>query len=160
MGDDEYGVPNRIVEAYDPTSKAWTIRPDPSSIRTYCVGSGFSSTCPGAGSPCYNNACPTLSFYPRAHLMPNDRLVIAGFRGEIYSWNPTDGRFTLLRNTRIYRDYGTTFLCPFNNTSPEKGKILVVGGSVTITGPATTSVEMLDFNASSSSIPVIRSVSS
>jgi hypothetical protein len=159
MGDDEYGVPNRIVEVYDPTSKAWTIRPDPSSTRTYCVGSGFSSTCPGAGSPCYNNACPTLSFYPRAHLMPNGRLVITGFRREIYSWNPADGRFTLLGNTRIYRDYGTTFLCPLNNTSSEKGKILVVGGSATVTDPATTSVEMLDFNASSSSVPVIRNVS-
>jgi hypothetical protein len=158
-GDDEFGIQNRLIEIYDPSSGQWTIRSDPGSTRTYCVGEGYQTTCPGAGSPCYNNACPTLSFYPRTHLMPDGRLVITGFRREIYSWNPADGRFTLLGNTSIYRDYGTTFLCPLNNTSSEKGKILVVGGSPTLSDPATTSVEMLDFDASSSSVPVIRSVS-
>ena len=79
-GQDEYGIPNRTVEVYDdPASGTWTIISDPGSTRTYCVGAGHESTCAGAGSPCYNNTTPTLSFYPRVHLMPNGQLIICGF---------------------------------------------------------------------------------
>ena len=70
-GLDEYGVMNRIIEVYDPIPKTWALMPDSNSARTYCVGSGHESTCPGAGAPCYNNVSPTtISFYPRAHLCP------------------------------------------------------------------------------------------
>ena len=135
-GKDEYGIQNGLVEIYDPGPKTWTIIPDPSSTRTYCVGAGYASTCPGAGSPCYNNASPILSFYPRTHLMPNGQLVICGFRRNIFSWNVANGRFTELGLSSITRDYGTSFLYPLHNSTSEKGKILLVGGSPTNSDPA------------------------
>jgi hypothetical protein len=159
-GLDEYGVMNRIIEVYDPVPKTWALVPDSNSTRTYCVGAGYASTCPGAGSPCYNNVSPTtISFYPRAHLLPNGRPLICGFQRDIYSWTPTTGRFTFLGRSSTYRDYGTSFLCPLQNTTSEKGKILLVGGSPSATMPATTTVEILDFNASTGQTPVIRTVS-
>ena len=69
------------------------------------------------------------------------------------------GRFTFLSRSSTYRDYGTSFLCPLQNTTSEKGKILLVGGSPSATEPATTTVEILDFNASTGQTPVIRTVS-
>jgi hypothetical protein len=48
-------------------------------------------------------------------------------------------------------------LLPLRNTSTEKGKILLVGGSPTAADPATTKVQILDFNAGN---PQIRTVAS
>ena len=42
----------------------------------------------------------------------------------------------------------------------ERGRVLIVGGSATDTTPATTSVEMLDFNQGTASNPVIHSANS
>jgi galactose oxidase-like protein/Big-like domain-containing protein/Kelch motif protein len=91
--------------------------------------------------------------------MPNGLLVLCGMRRESWTWNPADGDFVFIGNNSVYRDYGTSFLCPLQNTSSEKGKILLVGGSETTSGFATTSCEILDFNASSTNTPVRRSVS-
>ena len=81
---DDYGTENRLVEIYNPTSKSWSINYDSSRTYTYCVGSEFVASCPGAGSPCYggtNNApSPWLSLYPRIHLMPSGLLVTVGQR--------------------------------------------------------------------------------
>jgi hypothetical protein len=47
-----------------------------------------------------------------------------------------------------------------NNTSEERGKILVVGGSSSSSATATNGVQILDFNASGPSSPAIRTVQS
>ncbi|MGA9297973.1 MAG: kelch repeat-containing protein, partial [Nitrososphaeraceae archaeon] len=157
-GYDEYGVINRIVEVYDPSSKTWALVEDPNSNYTYTVGAGYETTCPGP-HPSYSRTCPPVSFYPRTHLMPNGLLVLCGMRRESWTWNPANGDFVAIGNNSVYRDYGTSFLCPLQNTTAEKGKILLVGGSETTSGLATTACQMLDFNASSTSTPVRRSVS-
>jgi hypothetical protein len=157
-GYDEYGVINRIIEVYDPTSKAWSLVEDPNSNNTYTVGSGYETSCPGPHLS-YSRVSPPVSFYPRTHLMPNGLLVVCGMRRETYSWNPADGDFISIGNNTISRDYGTSFLCPLQNTTTEKGKILLVGGSPSGSEIATTACEMLDFNASSTSTPIRRTVS-
>ena len=157
-GYDEYGVINRIVEVYDPSSKTWALLEDPNSNVTYTVGAGYETTCPGP-HPSYSRASPPVSFYPRTHLMPNGLLVLCGMRRESYTWNPANGDFVVIGNNSVYRDYGTSFLCPLQNTASEKGKILLVGGSETTSSLSTTACEMLDFNASSTNTPVRRSVS-
>jgi hypothetical protein len=159
-GNDEYGRVNRIVEVYDSSSKSWTIIPDPNSNYNYCVGAGQESTCTDAGSHCYNGASPeSVSLYPRTHLMPNGLLVICGMRREIWSWDQANGAFAYLGRSSTYRYYGTSFLLPLQNTASERGKILLVGGSLTGSDYAFTRVEMLDFNSSSTSSPVVRDVS-
>lgn len=124
----------------------------------YTVGSGYESTCPGL-HPRYTNVAPSVSFYPRAHLMPAGLIVMCGMNRGIWSWNPADGKFVSLANSSVnYRLYGTSFLLPLQNIPSEKGKILIVGGAPTSTDFAITSAEMLDFNASSTSAPVVRNV--
>jgi hypothetical protein len=157
-GNDEYGSTNRLIELYDPRSRSWTIKPDPYSTLNYTVGSGYESTCPGL-HPSYTNVAPGVSFYPRAHVMPSGLIVICGMNRGIWSWNPADGKFVSLANSSVnYRLYGTSFLLPLQNIPSEKGKILIVGGAPNSTDYAFTSVEMLDFNASSTSAPVVRNV--
>lgn len=158
-GYDEYGDINRITEVYDPTSKSWTIVPAAGSTLQYCVGATSQSTCPGAGSPCYTGAGPTTSTYPRAHLMPSGLVVMNGFRTEIRSWRQSDGRWGSLGSTSTYRHYGTSFLLPLQNTTAERGKIMVVGGSPTTADYAVTTVQIIDFNASTTATPVVRTVS-
>ena len=41
----------------------------------------------------------------------------------------------------------TTILLPLQNTSTERGKILIAGGDVTASDPALRTVEIVDFNA-------------
>ena len=163
-GMDDYGTENRLVEIYNPTSKSWSINYDSSRTYTYCVGSEFVASCPGAGSPCYggtNNApSPWLSLYPRMHLMPSGLLVTAGQVPEIRTWNPANGRWNDVGSTSIYRSFGTSVLLPLQNSLSERGRVLIVGGSATDTTPATTSVEMLDFNQGTASNPVIHSANS
>jgi hypothetical protein len=160
-GLDEYGVLNRIIEVYDPSSGLWTITPVSNQNYSYCVGQGYEGTCSGAGSPCYSRVCPPSIFYsyPRAHLLPKGLVVICGMRKEIWSWNPSNGYFNYLGTSSRFRYYGTSFLIPCQNTTSEKGKILLVGGSPTGPDYATTTCEILDFNASTTSSPVIRNVS-
>jgi hypothetical protein len=155
-GYDEYGVNNRLVEVYNPATKTWTRVPAPTGGLSYTVGVGQETTCPGP-HPSYTAAGPTTSFYPRAHLMPSGLVVINGFRSEIRSWNPSTGSWASHGNTNIHRDYGSSFLLPLQNTTAEKGKIMVCGGSSTTTGYATTSTQILDFNTGN---PTVRTVAS
>lgn len=154
-GYDEYGENNRLVERYDPATKTWTRIPGGGTL-TYTVGLGDETTCPGP-HPVYQQAGPTTSFYPRTHLMPSGLLIINGFRTEIRSWNPTTGLWGSLGNSTVFRHYGTSFLLPLQNTTTEKGKILVCGGSTSSTTIATTSAQILDFNTGN---PTVRTVAS
>jgi Domain of unknown function (DUF1929)/Bacterial Ig domain/TAT (twin-arginine translocation) pathway signal sequence len=155
-GYDEYGILNRLVERYDPTSKTWTRIPSASGGLSYTVGTGYETTCPGT-HPTYTDAGPTTSFYPRAHLMPSGLVVMNGFRPEVRSWNPANGVWASLGNTGITRHYGTSFVLPLQNTTGERGKILVCGGSSTSSDASTTNAQILDFNTGN---PAIRTVSS
>ena len=114
-GMDDYGTENRLVEIYNPTSKSWSISYDSSRTYTYCVGSEFVASCPGAGSPCYggsNNApSPWLSLYPRMHLLPSGLLVTAGQVPEIRTWNPSNGQWRDVGSISNYRSYGSLYSC-------------------------------------------------
>jgi hypothetical protein len=155
-GYDEYGINNRLVERYDPSTKTWTRIGSPSNGLTYTVGVGYENTCPGP-HPTYTDAGPTTSFYPRAHMMPSGLVVINGFRPEIRSWNPTTGAWGSHGNTGVTRHYGTSFLLPLQNATAEKGKILVCGGSSSSETISTTNAQILDFNTGN---PTIRTISS
>jgi hypothetical protein len=163
-GYDEYGSPNYLVEIYDPASKSWTKSFDPNRSTRYCVGHGSEGTCAGAGSPCYggpgNGAAPGVSIYARGHLMPNGSVVICGPLTNVWSWNPSTGRWLNMTNTSTYRHYGCSFLLPLSNTTSERGKVLLVGGSPSASSPATNTAEIIDFDAGSSSSPIVRGVAS
>jgi hypothetical protein len=157
-GYDEYGDHNRLVEIYNSSSRSWTVMQAPSGGSTYRVGASSASTCDGAGDQSYSGAAPNLFLYPRMHLMPSGNIVVAGMLDDIRLWNRSTGSWsTLGTSTPVYRHYGTTVLLPLNNTTSERGKILIVGGSPTSADPATTSCRVLDFNAGS---PQVRSVGS
>jgi hypothetical protein len=165
-GFDEYGIHNRLVEVYDPNSQSWTKRFDPATGSTYCVGQSQETVCPGAGSICYggpnNGVAPNVGIYPRAHLMPSGFVVTCGGSREaaVRTWDPSTGAWRAVATTSMRRDYGTSFLLPLNNTVSERGKILVVGGSPTAGSLATTTAEIIDFNAGTSTSPVVRFVAS
>jgi hypothetical protein len=157
-GYDEYGDHNRLVEIYNSGSKTWSIRSASSGGSTYTVGNSSAGTCSGAGSPSYSGASANLFLYPRMHLMPSGNIVVAGMLDDIRLWNRSNGSWsTLGLSSPSYRHYGTSVLLPLNNTTTEKGKILIVGGSPTSSDPATRTCQVLDFNAGN---PSIRTVSS
>ncbi len=159
-GFDEFGVHNQLSEIYDPNANSWTIVYNPKTSVTYCVGNGVESLCPGAGSPCYgglNNGCnPKMSLYPRAQVMPDGRVLVCGMSTTLRLYSSSTGVWTSLGNSSISRDYGASVLLPLNNTTSERGKVMLVGGSPTPSDPATRIVEILDFNAGTSSKPVVR----
>lgn len=124
-GYDEYGENNGLVEVYEPATKTWTRVPTTTGGISYTVGQGHETTSPGAGSPTYTGAGPSTGFYPRAHFMPSDLIMMNGFTPEVRSWNPANGNWTTLGNTGITRHYGASYLLPLQNTSAERGKILV-----------------------------------
>jgi hypothetical protein len=162
-GFDEYGVRNRLVEIYTPSTKSWTIKYDPSTSLTYCVGAGEQTACPGAGSPCYGGTnkgvSPDVNLYPRSHVMPSGLVVVCDTTDTLVrTWDPSTGQWRNAATTSTKRDYGTTFLLPLNNNATERGKVLLVGGSFGANDFATTTVEILDFNAGSSTNPVVRNV--
>jgi len=157
-GYDEYGDHNRLVEIYDSSSKSWTVKQAPSGGSTYTVGATSASTCNGAGDQSYSGAAPNLFLYPRMHLLPSGNVVVAGMLDDIRLWNRSTGSWSLLgTSTPAYRHYSSTFLLPLNNTTSEKGKILIVGGSPSAADPATNSCRILDFNEGN---PQVRTVDS
>lgn len=157
-GYDEYGDHNRLVEIYNSSTKTWSIKQADSGGSTYTVGASATSTCSGAGQQSYSKASPNLFLYPRMHLMPSGNIIVAGMLGDIRLWNRSTGSWsTLGTSSPSYRHYGTTVLLPLSNTSSEKGKILLVGGSPTSADPATTRVQILDFNSGN---PTVRTVAS
>jgi hypothetical protein len=164
-GDDEYGGYNYLTEIYDPATKSMSVSYNPSSNGTYCVGSGATSTCPGAGTPCYGGpnqgVGPFLALYPRMSLMPSGLVFASGSLQKTYLWDPSSGVWTFVNNTsQTYRDYGASILLPLQNTSNERGKVLIVGGSTSGTTAATNVVEIEDFNQGTSTAPVLRTVAS
>jgi hypothetical protein len=163
-GYDEYGSFNRLVEIYNSSSSTWSIKYDPSRTGTYCVGEGQTS-CSGAGSPCFggqNNSTmnQSISLYPRMHLMPSGLLIMCGMQRSIRSFAPATGIWQTPGATSSHRDYGASVLMPLQNTSTERGKIVLVGGSPTPSSSAINTVEIIDFNAGTSSKPVVRTVQS
>lgn len=144
----------------DPATKTFLIKYDPISKRTYVPGDD--SNLPGAHTQIYGGngkgISPFTSLYPRMHLMPSGLLAVCGMDHFIYLINPTTGAWTMAGQSAFsWRDYGTTFLLPLNNTASERGKVLTVGGQSNYLLPANDTAEIIDFNAGSSTAPVVRS---
>ena len=161
-GFDDFGSYNYLAEVYDPITKSWSISYDPFCTNSYCVG--YDTTCPGAGTPCFGglnqSTAPWLSTYPRMFLMPSGLVYTSSQREQLFLLDPSTGRWTHVGQSAFgqYRDYGTSILLPLQNSSSERGKVMVLGGSVTATGPATDVVEIHDFNQGTSTSPNIRTV--
>jgi hypothetical protein len=138
---------NKLNEIYDPEapdSEKWTITYDPNSSRTYTVGDQtYGDTNMGVN--------PTLSFYPRMHVMPNGLVALVGMNGARYTWEPGTGRWRGA-GAGVNRSYGTSVLLPLDNKTDEKGAILVCGGSqssVLSQAIATNSAEIIRPNGNS-----------
>jgi hypothetical protein len=163
-GLDEYGVNNHLVEVYDPSTQNFTVLFDPNHSLRYCVGANQQTACPGAGSPCYggtkSGVAPFLYTYPRMHLMPSGLFFTCGQNNQVNSFNPTTGVWKSILRTSQFRSYGTSFLLPLQNTTSEQGKVLIVGGAINASTTCTATVEMLDFNQGTSTLPVLRTVAS
>ena len=166
-GLDEYGSFNLLVEIYDPDTKTWSKKFNPSSNATYCAGRNvnLSIQCkPGAGTICWggtkNGTAPNIGQYPRMHLMPSGLVWVCGGQARVQSWDPATGKWTKVTLTSTTRQYGCSFLLPLHNIDSEKGKILLVGGSPQPDQNATSVVEMLDFDAGSATMPVVRQTTS
>src|SRR5207245_745620 len=132
-GWDEFGCLNRLVEIYDPATQSLSIKYDPNTSLTYCVGGCNGTSIPGAGSPCYGGpnqgVTPSMSLYPRMHLMPNGLLAMVGQGQTMRTWDPKTGRwYAAGPNIWGPRAYGTSVLLPLQNTTTETGKILIAGG--------------------------------
>jgi len=148
-GLDEYGTENDLTEIYDPVSKTFSLKFNPNSDLTYCVGHG--SSLPGAGSPCYGGpgqgVNPDFSYYARTMIMPTGVVFLGGMRSTIRTWNIETGVWkwqgTMLAPGRVY---GTSILLPLKNTSTEYGKVLVVGGQVNGGLTVQNSTELIQFN--------------
>ena len=91
-GYDEWGCYNLLAEIYDPDSKSWSIKYDPTTSTTYCVG-----YCPDRGSiappglPCYGGSGQGVvppDLYPRAIFMPTGLVAIAGQISTTRTSNP------------------------------------------------------------------------
>jgi hypothetical protein len=152
-GFDEWGCYNYLTEIYDPASKTWSIKYDPASSNTYCVGSCNPSA--PSGLPCYGGtgkgvAPVTIQLYPRALFMPTGLVAVAGQSKSTRTWNPQTGKWTFAGNLSVARSYGNMVLLPLNNTTSEKGQILVCGGSNTSGENATKVVQLLTPNSTTS----------
>jgi hypothetical protein len=163
-GNDEYGSYNKLAELYNTSSKSWTIQYDPTSNNTYCVGAG-QTACPGAGSPCFGGPNQGVAFqmslYPRMYLMPSGLVFTSGQQQNTNLWDPVSGAWKSVNLTsQTFRDYGTSILLPLQNTTTERGKVMIVGGSTTGSTAATAVVEIEDFNQGTSTAPVLRTVAS
>jgi hypothetical protein len=162
-GLDEYGTENDLTEIYDPVSKTFSIKYNPSSSNTYCVGSG--STLPGAGSPCYgglnNGTNPDFSYYSRSLIMPSGLVFLGGMRKKLRLWDPSTGIWSLPPDhahgddhdddmIASGRTYGTSVLLPLNNTTSERGRVLLAGGQANSGATVQNTAELVDFNAGGS----------
>jgi hypothetical protein len=148
-GWDEYGCRNFLAEIYNPASKSWKIVPDPDSVNTYCAGFCATQYYPDAGQKCYPQAIPTpdITLYPRMHYLPNGLVYAVGQGVVDRVFNPATGKWYTAGNV-VERSYGTSILLPLQNTSSEKGKILVCGGSPLSNQQATNSAEIVEPNSS------------
>ena len=160
-GFDEYGTVNALMEIYDPTFKSFNIKYDPTSNRQYCVGSG--SSLPGSGTPCYGGGPNkgtniSVGIYSRMIVMPSGLVIKAGQQQSLDTWNPTTGEWRDAGDMQVVgRTYGTAVLLPLNNTTSERGRVLICGGQLSAGGATMNSAEILDFNAGTNLSPVISS---
>jgi hypothetical protein len=149
-GFDEWGSDNALAEIYNPSTKSWSIKYDSTTSNTYCVGWETPSAPPGL--PCYGGSnqgtMPYVSLYPRAIFMPTGLVAVAGQSKTTRTWNPQTGKWTFAGNLSVARSYGNMVLLPLNNTTSEKGQLLVCGGSNTSGENATTVVQLLTPNPS------------
>lgn len=172
-GLDDYGARNALVEVYDPATKTCGIlydpNPDPIRQGMYCAGMAPDGTVlhkPGAGTICYGNntnqgCAPFVSLYPRMHLMPSGLIACCGMSPDIFLLDPSTGHWTRPGATSYpWRDYGTSFLLPLQNSPAERGRILIAGGDITGIDPATNTCEIVDFNAGTNTQPVVRPTTS
>jgi hypothetical protein len=156
LGWDEFGCRNQLVEIYDPSSKSFSKQFDPNSSITYCAGHcvvGDDSDgdgnvdFPDAGTQCYGGpgqgVAPSLTLYPRMHLMPNGLIFSLGQGSPDRICDPSTGRWYFGGSVAL-RFYGTTVLCPLQNTESENGKVLIAGGSPTPSAPTTNSCEIAE----------------
>jgi len=152
-GFDEFGCINGLLEIYNSNTQSFSLQFDPSSNRMYCVGA--CTTLPGSGSPCYGGTkmgtVPSISYYPRMHLMPNGLVACVGMNGPLKTWNPSTGAWVLGGQFAINqnRTYGSSVLLPLQNTTTETGRVLSIGGASTITSPATNTCEIVTPNGKS-----------
>jgi hypothetical protein len=157
LGYDEYGCRNNLAEIYDPVAKSWAKNFDPNTSLTYCVGgcaegqdANFDGQIdfPTAGQPCYGGpnqgTVPSLSLYPRMHLLPSGLVCVVGQAGTDRLYDPSTSRWYFAAGGIMERAYGTSVLCPLQNIPTEKGKILICGGSNGPAGPTTNSVQIAD----------------
>jgi surface antigen len=148
-GWDEWGCRNMLCEIYDPGSKSWSIKYNPSTSTTYTVGSCNPSA--PAGLPRYGGSgqgvMPPVSLYPRALYMPTGLMAVAGQNPTTYTLNPETGRWVNAGILAVARSYGNMALLPLNNNASETGQLLVWGGSSTPAATATTVVELLTPNS-------------
>jgi hypothetical protein len=139
QGLDEFGCYNKIVEVYNPSDQSWSILLDPKGANTYSVGYCATDFYPDAGSPTYGpGTIPSMTLYPRMHLMPNGKIFMVGQGGIARVCDPATGGW-VGSTSMTTRAYGTSVLCPLQNTDTEQGKILTCAGSPTVADPATTS---------------------
>jgi hypothetical protein len=148
-GWDEWGCRNMLCEIYDPGSKSWTIKYNPSTSVTYTVGSCNPSA--PAGLPTYGGSgqgvMPPVSLYPRALYMPTGLVAVAGQNPTTYTVNPETGRWVRAGILAVARSYGNMALLPLNNDLSETGQLIVWGGSSNSGTNATTVVELLTPNS-------------
>jgi hypothetical protein len=142
QGLDEYGCYNKIVEVYNPSNRSWSLLLDPNGSGTYSVGYCATDFYPEAGSPTYGpGTIPSMTLYPRMHLMPNGKIFMVGQGSIARVCDPTTGAW-VGSTSMTPRAYGTSVLCPLQNTDTEKGKILVCGGSPTPPNNSTASAQI------------------
>jgi Domain of unknown function (DUF1929)/Kelch motif len=103
---------------------------------------------------------PDVGTNPRAHLMPNGKVIVCGMGPNIRSWDPITGMWRLLIESTTSRYYGSSILLPLENNASENGKILLVGGSPSPDKDPIANVEIVDFNNGSTSFPKLVNVQS
>jgi hypothetical protein len=149
-GYDEYGVYNKLIELYNPSTETWAIQYDPLGTATYCAGEGQNpSIMPGAGKQCYGPGVgPNALLYPRMHLMPEGLVIVCGQSKTMRTYNPATGVWKFAGNMlfNAARGYGSSVLLPMQNVASEKGKVLIFGGTATSDSFATNSAEILTLN--------------
>lgn len=148
-GLDEYGNRNGLVEMFDPNTKECSILYDPNSGFTYTAG--VPSSKPNVTPITYGGpgqgTTPFVSLYPRMHLMPSGLICVSGMQDDVYMIDPDSGVWTPAGTlTYPWRDYGSSFLLPLQNTASERGKVMVCGGAEDFITAATATAEIIDFN--------------
>jgi hypothetical protein len=159
-GLDEWGTENDLTEIYHPDTKTFSIQYDPFSNNTYTVGSGNTHIPPGTITPSYGGPLhgtnPDISYYSRTMIMPSGLVFIGGMRKKLRLWDPSNGKWTQAGDMAAAgRTYGNAVLLPLQNTSAERGKVLLAAGQSNTGATVQNTCEFVDFNAGTNTAPVI-----